>query len=248
MAFVGEFEIDIISALSSQLVDTLEQLEKGPLDLVSEPEVVESRQGVYQLFQGTRLVYVGKADNLKKRLTEHRTKIAGRRNITTQEMSFRCLYIHKNWTTLAPETALIKHYQGEGLSEWNGNGFGPHDPGRNREQTDKAPDGFDVQYPIRDDWRMDSIEAGEWNARELLIEMKRELPYLLRFQAVNRNAYQRGHPAYNDLRISVPRSGMPACELLALIAHSIPGAQGTIFPSHMILYLENHQYTYGTSV
>jgi hypothetical protein len=61
-----------------------------------------SDQGVYHLHRNGALVYVGKADNLRKRLSEHRFKIMGRQNIELAEMSFACVTIHPNWTTLAP--------------------------------------------------------------------------------------------------------------------------------------------------
>jgi len=100
---------------------------------------LKGNQGVYKLFHNDVLVYVGKADNLPKRLGEHLTKIKGRQKIAVEEMGFKCLYVGKTWTPLAPEEALIKHFKatGEGQCEWNGNGFGPHDPGRERETTNK---------------------------------------------------------------------------------------------------------------
>ena len=60
-------------------------------------------QGIYQLYHLQNLVYVGKANSLKKRLNEHRDKISGRQRIDVAEMSFTCLYVHPNWTALAPE-------------------------------------------------------------------------------------------------------------------------------------------------
>lgn len=240
----ARFEIDIVSALADQLVSSFEKLDAGPLDetILSQ---VETDKGVYLLFHEEVLVYVGKAQNLRKRLTEHCVKISGRRNITTSDMGFKCLYVHENWTALAPETSLIKHYKEQpGVCEWNGNGFGPHDPGRNREMTDKDPDGFDAMYPIRDDWPCDWIEAGEWNARELLLAMKKGLPYLFRFQTADKHRFRNGHPHYNDVEITVPHTGMPARELLKLVASHL----ATLFPSHMILYEEEHTYKFGTVI
>jgi hypothetical protein len=73
-------------------------------------------------------------------------KISGRGNIEASEMGFKCLFIHRNWTALAPEDSLIRYYReaGEGECAWNGNGFGPHDPGHDRETTADDPDGFDL--------------------------------------------------------------------------------------------------------
>lgn len=132
MPFFGHFEIDIITALTEQLTAAFEQLESAPLtenNLTATPAL----QGVYHLFRSGVLVYVGKADNLRTRLSEHRFKITGRRNIEVTEMSFTCLTVHPNWTALAPESSLIAYYKGQpGLCEWNGNSFGPHDRGVRR--------------------------------------------------------------------------------------------------------------------
>jgi len=45
------------------------------------------------------LIYVGKADSLKRRLGEHRRKISGRQNIDVAEMGYKCLFVHPNWTS-----------------------------------------------------------------------------------------------------------------------------------------------------
>jgi hypothetical protein len=149
-----------------------------------------------------------------------------------------------------PEDALIRHYKSVdgNLCEWNGNSFGPHDPGRDRETTNKAPDGFDAQFPIRYDWMCDFVEARQWNIRELLLRMKEELPFLLRFQVSNNKRFREGHPAYNDRTVVVPQVGMAAHEMLRLITQQIPGWQATRFPSHMILYQEARDYMHGTII
>jgi len=205
-------------------------------------------QGVYQLYHRGVLVYIGKSDKLKKRLLEHRKKISGRRNISVSEIGFKCLYIHPNWTALAPEESLIRHYRRTGTGEcaWNGNGFGPHDPGRERETTNKPSEGFDVQYPIREEWSCEWISAGEHNGKELLRSLKSGLPYLLRYQTTRSVAA--GHADYNSRTIVVREAGMQARELLKAIAAQLPGWQATVFPSHMILYRENRVYTHGRTI
>ncbi len=239
------FEIDIISALSSQLVAAFSKLEIGQLadEQIDSPP---KGQGVYKLYYYGARVYVGKAEQLKKRLGEHRFKISGRQHIESSDMGFKCLFIHRNWTALAPEDSLIRHYRAasEGGCAWNGNGFGPHDPGRDRESTDKHPEGFDSQFPIRKDWICDWIEAGSHNAFALLKNMKRGLPYLLRFQTAKKQS-AKPHEDYQDLTIGVPRDRMGAEDLLRTIAQALPGWQATAFPSHLILYKEKREYTYG---
>jgi len=188
---------------------------------------------------------VGKADGLKRRLGEHRHKISGRLN-NLADMGFKCLFVHPNWATLAPENSLIKYYRdaSEGECAWNGNGFGPHDPGRERETTNKAPGGFDGQYPIRQDWLCDWIKAGEVNAADLLKAMKGSLPYLLRYQTAKQKSKE-PHGDYKTLTVKVPRDDMGANDLLRTIAQALPGWQATAFPSHMILYKEDRAYTHG---
>jgi len=248
LAFFAHFEIDIISALTEQLLAAFEGLDPEgltPENLAATP----TGQGVYHLYKNGVLVYVGKASNLRKRLSDHRFKIIGRRNIDIAEMSFTCLTIHPNWTALAPEDALIRHYkaQNAAVCEWNGNSFGPHDPGRDRETTNKATQGFDTQFPIRDDWPCAFVEAREWNIRELLIRIKDELPFLLRYDCTDKN-YRLGHPAYNDRVVVVPQANMGTSELLRLITQQIPGWQSTRFPSHMILYPETRDYVHGAII
>ncbi|MBI3693813.1 MAG: GIY-YIG nuclease family protein [Acidobacteria bacterium] len=239
------FEIDIISALSAQLVSAFVKLDVGPLSLV-EIDSLPDGQGVYQLYHHGSLVYVGKADDLPSRLCQHRRKITGRRNISADDMGYNCLYVHPNWTALAPEASLINHYRRHGTGEcrWNGNGFGPHDPGREREETDKPPDGFDAQYPIRDDWRCDWIKAGEHNAAELIGSLKDGLPYLLRYQTVKKKSHK-PHADYKDTTVTVPEDDMAAKDLLRIVAQALPGWQATMFSSHMILYKEHRTYKHG---
>ncbi len=245
MPSYANFEIDIISALSSQLVDAFSQLDIGHLadeQIVSLPK----GQGLYKLYHGDSLVYVGKAGQLRRRLEEHRFKISGRRNIEVSEMGFKCLFIHRNWTALAPEDSLIRHYReaGEGECAWNGNGFGPHDPGRDRETTDKRPDRFDSQYPIRKGWICDWIEPGPHNAFALVKRIKSDLPYLFRFETAGKGS-TKPHLDYRDLTITIPRDHMTAEELLRTIAQALPGWQATAFPSHLILYKESRGYRHG---
>lgn len=243
MEFSDRFEIDVITALSEQLVQALKDLSPGGLTAAN-IESVLPEEGVYVLFHKKKLVYVGRAENLRKRLGDHMKKIGGRLGIQLSDMRFKCLYVHKNWTALAPEKALIEHFKGQrGRGSWNGIGFGPHDPGRNRETTNKPPDGFDDQYPIHADIPCTWIERGDWNIRALLIELKKGLPFLLRYQV--KAHFRSGHSNYNRRTITLPSDAMPARLILAKVAKALPGWQATVFSSHMILYKERRRYKYG---
>lgn len=247
MIYYDHFEIDIIRALSDQLVDSFGKLGVGGF-LDSNLKAIPKKQGVYQLYKDGKLVYVGKASNLPNRLQDHLKKISGRKNISIDQMGFKCLSVHPNWTALAPEETLIRYYKSRnaGDCEWNGNSFGPHDPGRQREETNQSPQGFDAQYPIKDDWVCDWIEPGIYNGNELLRKLKESLPYLLRYQTQDSNNWRAGHPDYNAINITVSTRDTPARDLLREIACQLPGWQATVFYSHMILYKENRTYIYGT--
>lgn len=248
MPFFKHFELDIVSALIDQLLEAFDDLEHGALTAENVSQLPE-QQGIYELYRGQLLVYVGKVDkNLRARLSDHRAKISGRKNISVEEIFFKCLSLPPNWAAYAPEKILIRHFQRKSLAAWNGIGFGPHDPGRERETTNKPPDGFDAKFPIEERFRT-GIRKGEWNGRELLQATKRDLPFLLRYETTNPKRWREGHPDYNDLAVSVPRENMTAEDLLRAIARQLPvGWQATRFTSHMILYKEKRSYAYGTVV
>jgi hypothetical protein len=161
-------------------------------------------------------------------------------------MGFRAAYLAETWVPLAPETKLISYYRRQGLCEWNGNGFGPHDPGRNREETNKPPEGFDAQFPIRADYPTE-ISAGEYPANELLQLIKTTLPYTFRYETDNpRGGWRSGSTKYNDKTITVPENNLPANNLVRNVAQQLgPTWRATAFPSHIILYEEQRTYMYG---
>ncbi|MGC9454642.1 MAG: Eco29kI family restriction endonuclease [Phycisphaerae bacterium] len=243
---VGRFEFDLATPFFDQLLAFFDDLGAAPL---TEGQIgkLQPLQGVYGLLWRNRVVYVGKSDGpLTDRLTQHRVKLSGRQNIHPEDVSFRAAYLAETWVPLAPEAKLIRHYQRQGLCEWNGNGFGPHDPGRNREETDKPPDGFDSQFPIRIDFPT-KIPAGDYEANDLLQRMKAALPYTFRYETDNpRGGWRAGSSKYNGKRISVATDNMPANEFLTTVAEQLgPTWQATAFPSHLILYEERRNYTYG---
>lgn len=143
---------------------------------------------------------------------------------------------------------MIEHYRRQRLCEWNGNGFGPHDPGRNRETTNKPPEGFDQQYPIKAAWPCVEIAAGEHEANALLQRIKGSLPFCFRYETDNpRHNWRAGSTKYNGGTVRVPQPNMPAAELVAEVARQLGSTwQATKFPSHIILYEERRHYRFGT--
>lgn len=236
----GEFRLSISQALTDQLREGLAGLTPEPLT----PENLarlNKRRGVYQLYKDLELVYVGSASNtLPHRLERHMRKLQGRRHVSIEEVAFTCLYVDEDLTVLAPEDRLIKVFQGEGAAPWNTNGFGNNDPGRRRDESHVSEHHFDALYPIDLEWPCDSIKAGDRLAAELLAELKRELPFVLRYENTPRAKVD-----YADVDISVASNGMAAKALLELIAEALPGYQMTALPGYVILYLEDRDYPSG---
>lgn len=246
--FSARFEFDLATPFFHQVTTLFDALGTAPLT-IDNIVAVESHQGLYGLYLDQSIVYVGKSDQpLPDRLRSHLSKIAGRKNLDLRLIQFKAVYMDLTWVPLVPETRLINHYKRGKLCEWNGNGFGPHDPGRNREETNKPPDGFDAQYPIRGDWKCEGIPAGDYEANELLLKIKGLLPFCFRYETDNpRGGWRSGSQKYNGRMIRVPEADLPASTLIASVAKQLgPSWQATIFPSHIILYEEKREYAYGT--
>jgi Uri superfamily endonuclease len=240
MSSNGEFKLSISKALTDQLREHLDELVPEPLSAES-LDRLQKRPGVYQLYKSERLVYVGSAAGaLPHRLSKHLRKLRGRRNIAIEEIAFTCLYVDEDLTVLAPEDRLIKVFQDEGSAPWNFNGFGNNDPGRRRDESHVPESHFDARYPIRLEWRCDSIAAGDRTATDLLAELKRGLPFLLRYDTSTQ-----AHADFEGVDIDVPGAGMTAEELLELIADVLPRYQMTALPGYVILYPEERAYLSG---
>lgn len=140
------FDFDLDRGIRDQVVKKLE--ESPPLGLAK--GVGPQSSGIYALYLHDKLVYIGKASSgttkskrtLRIRLNEHVTKITGRENITTGDMTCRYLTFSSEWWVFAAEFALIAHYS----PEWNASGFGSKVPGSGRPGTDRVSV-WDEQYP-----------------------------------------------------------------------------------------------------
>jgi hypothetical protein len=232
----GDFKLSISKALTDQLRAHLALLTPAPLSAANLAPL-ERRPGVYQLYLGKDLVYVGSAaGNLPGRLRKHLRKISGRRRIAISEVSFTCLYVDEDLTVLAPEDSLIKASRLAGTAPWNANGFGNNDPGRRRDETRREPTHFDRLYPINLKHPCGGVEAGPRTAAKLLAELKRKLPFLLRYERKSADKI------YAKRKVAVPRDDMRAEDLLRLLATALPDFQVTALPGYVIIYRERRAY------
>lgn len=136
-AFFFEFD----KAFTRQLI---EKFERSPAHPLTE-DVAPPQTGVYAIYRKRVLVYAGKAlqTTLQRRLAEHARKIAGRRNISLDEITCRFLIIESEWFVRAGEHALIKTYN----PAWNRSGFGSHVPGKGRPGIRQSS--WDRKFPPR---------------------------------------------------------------------------------------------------
>jgi hypothetical protein len=231
MAATAEFRLSIMRALADQLAEGLRDLDPDPLDVKHLAEV-DHKPGVYQLYKDGVLVYVGKHESsVANRLREHHDKIACRLNIDLREMSFTALYVHEDLHSVAPEQRLISMYKEQGLAAWNGQGFGPHDPGQRRDETTFGPDHFDSKYPVNLDWVCDKIEPRWYTVAELLARIKGSVPFLFRYQQAS---------FHKELRVTVESPNPTANELFDLLGRAVNDSDArwriTALPGYVIMY------------
>ncbi len=178
------YSFDFLKTISKQLREHLDALQITVLNHQTLTELNEfqtlhdRRQGVYVVHYQGSPKYVGKAENLAARLGQHFRKLTGRRNIDPTEIGYKCLILDGSMSTAANEKLLIAQYKTDYPDMWNGQGFGPNDPGKQRDTT--TPSYFDREFPIRLDIPLDGI-PDELTLGALAEVMKRELPYLFRF-------------------------------------------------------------------
>jgi hypothetical protein len=251
--FNADFKLSITKALADQLDEKLDKL--TPHTLTKEAiDSLERRPGVYLLWYREQRVYVGKAQQpLPVRLSNHLTKLSGRRNLSIDEVKFVCLYVDEDLDAAAPEKLLIKKYRartdGGDLEPsrgvpWNTNGFGNKDPGKERDGSAVASNHFDALYPIRLDFDALALGRGPARVGDVLSSLKSQLPYNFRFDKKSewaRRDYKR--------MVDVPATTSTTERAIALIVQALPeGWQATALPGYLILYPEKEIRQYPSAL
>ncbi|MFD4723506.1 GIY-YIG nuclease family protein [Streptomyces seoulensis] len=226
--YSDQFRLSITEALSTQLYVALRKLEPAPLTqenldaLAPQAERLglPSRSGVYQLFRQEpgkerQLTYVGKADEpLPERLGDHLYKLSGREGISIEEMSFKCLFVEEDLSSVSPEKMLIKEHLKTGKIVWNNRGFGNNDPGRNRDRTTIKNTHFDLEFPIDLSREVKGLTPGVQSLHDVLWVIKRGIPFNFRFKH---------SAAFKQLMVTVPDGNVTADEAFRFIAQHLPG-------------------------
>lgn len=241
----GLFEFDIATPLFEQMCVDFDKLQPLQLDEGNLAEVAE-KPGVYGLHHKGDLVYVGKADDSARvRLRKHLRQLHGRQGISPDQVSFRCLHFAYTWDPFKPEGHMIERYS----PTWNSKGFGPNDPGRERDTTNLADDHWHVRFPLDPQYVCEGIPVGQYDVLELLRLVAKNAPYWVRFQgnreprnSAARVKYEQAHLDFAAaMPITVEADGMSVEELLLLAVASLPDPgqwQLTQLPSHLLLYRE----------
>ena len=240
------YVFDFLRTVSQQLKEHLESLPESALDQVALNELLrfqehgDTFQGVYVIHYRGAPVYVGKANNVAERLSQHLGKLSGRKGIHLEDVGYKALLLDKSMSTAANEDILISMFREEHKDMWNGAGFGPKDPGQQRDTT--KPGKFDQQFPIIEDYpvSLDVSPEGKVPLGQMLSAMKAQLPYVFRYDV-----------PLEELTRMVPitHSPCPASGLLQQ-AVSILGAgwRGAVISYGMVLYKNNKHYPYGREI
>lgn len=240
------YVFDFLRTVSQQLKETLETLSETALNDVALAKIqqfqIEARsmQGVYVLiYEGTPR-YIGKANNVKDRLSQHLTKLRGRRNINISDIGYKVLLLDKSMSTAANESILINLFKEQYSGMWNGAGFGPKDPGKERDTT--KPGKFDQQYPIIEDYpvNINVDDEGLVGLSQLLSSMKNQLPYVFRYE-VDENTLA--------TKINLANVQLVAKDLLqTVVTHLGIGWRGAVISYGMVLYKTNKNYPHGSEI
>lgn len=243
----ADFKLSITKALADQLSAALQKLTPVPLTLESLNRLPDG-PGVYQLYLDDEQVYVGKASkSLPTRLRKHHRKLSGRP--IPGKVSFVCLYLEEDLEASAPEKMLLGKYEGKyertpgqhhRKLPWNNNGFGNNDPGRRRDRSIVEENHFDAIYPIDLDLIIDGPPSGVRKVGEVLATVKKQLPYLLRFEDPRKDK-QAAHDY--STRVEIPSEAISVRSLMKLAIGALPeGWQATALPGYLILYRESATY------
>lgn len=234
------FQFNLPRAVAEHLFNGLDKLQPSPLAIENLQALrafqveMRSTQGVYVIYEQQSAVYAGKSNDLVERLGEHREKLRARRGIDMGLIGFKALVLDESWSTSANEDLLIGQFKNRSECKWNGTGFGPKDPGKERDTT--KPSWFNNTYPIRDDWPVENV-PDQAAVGDVLRVLKDQLPFLLRYERLGKAA-----------AVPVDLDGIPrnARAVLVKCAQAL-GAnwQLTLLKFGFILYQDVKEFKFG---
>jgi hypothetical protein len=255
MAGYDEFEVDIPAVFREQLPTFIDAVSRAALTLANVAALPDSAQGAYVLYYQGRRVYVGKTDaeaGFQTRLKRHFYNIQHRLGLDPADVEFRAvrIMVFHNFDVEAILMQEFERIDGQPLA-WNKSGFGSNDPGHRREG--QKPADFDIQYPVDISLPLPFVALGPHAVRDLLISLKDQLPYLLRYETdllpghTDRYVgYRVGHADQRAAVATLPAAGMCLRDIMRAVVAALPAGQwqAIVFPDRVILYKETQTYTY----
>ncbi|HZF98968.1 MAG TPA: hypothetical protein VEY92_12140 [Pseudoxanthomonas sp.] len=243
-----DYNFHFLNTVSQQLVEELEQLAITVLNTSSLADLdafqaqIKSSQGVYLLHLNGNPVYLGKAGNVRERLAQHLAKLTGRveggQPLDLNNIGFKALLLDQSMSTAANEDVLIAFFQKDHKGLWNNKGFGPKDPGKQRDTT--KPSYFDKTYPINKAFPVDGVDD-RTTIGELFRVMKRTLPFVFRYQSLPR--------AIADNPLDLAGVKREAGELLkAAVALFPPGWHAAMVSFGIVVYKGSKAYWHTAEV
>ena len=237
------FRFSLPRAVTEQLVERLDQMQPTPFNLDAIKQLSDFQekervtQGVYVIYILDKAVYAGKARDLAERLEQHFEKLRGRKGIKLNEVGIKGLLLDENWSTSANEDLIIKHFKDRGQCQFNGSGFGPKDPGKNRDGSE--PSRFDMEFPINEAYPIDGVQE-KLTIGEALAQLKAQLPYLFRYSV-----------SASESAMTVDLTGVPrtAQEIAVQIAKTLGESwQLMRFKNGFTLYKGSQSYAHGEKI
>lgn len=238
------FNFHFLETISQQLHAALAALSVTALNpatlanLMAAQNEQHAAQGVYFLHLDGQPFYLGKADNVAARLAEHLERLRGRQGIDPTLAGYKAILLDRSMSTAANEKILIQMFGQSHAGMWNGKGFGPKDPGQQRDTT--RPSKFDLQHPIRFDYPLVDV-PNVITVVALFETLKAQLPYLFRYDL---GAGTQGAVVLN--LAGVPRTAQSL--LAAAIAGMEPGWRGAVLSYGMVVYKTNKAYQFASQV
>lgn len=225
--------------LGNQLATMLEQSPRSRLCDGSLSEV-RDLPGLYRLFvedsAGEYVTkYVGAAEeSVRGRLRRHHRKLAGRRRIHAKDVFFSHLYVSEELASFGSRFVIAAPLIRKLDPEWNRNGFGNFDPGRNRDGARFSSDHFDVRHPIDLSHRLE-FPSGAMPIAEILDDARRQLPYTFRGEWGNGNL--------KAVAFTSPERLFTAHDLFTKVSGMVDGQwQITAFPGYVTMYRGSTHY------
>jgi hypothetical protein len=220
------YNFDFLKAVSEQLLEEYDTIQPSPLTIDNLAALRQgqidnrSDQGVYLLTWRGEPKYIGKANDVAERLDEHRLKVLGRKGLLPTDVGYKVLLLDKSMGTAANERLIIEMFKERHSNMWNGSGFGPKDPGKNRDNTEASR--FDLDHPINYGYVLNDVGntdnlpqpkhliSDTETVSSLFAKMKAQLPYVLRYD-FKRDANERpitGMPSIPLDLTGVPRNAL----------------------------------------